>query len=114
MTADRGNFCLQAEMDSFLVHRISLGFREWETLAQKINFQPRRHSTAHVSSNKWFKKNFTRAQMLETIEVCRDCHGAIHDLIPDEKELGRHYHSIELLLEHEPFANFVRWVSKQK
>ena len=65
-------------------------------------------------SNKWFKKRFTRDQMNATIDLCRDCHRAVHDLVPDEKELGRYYHSIDKLLAHEKLAKFVDWIRKQK
>jgi hypothetical protein len=68
--------------------------------------------TCHT--NKWFKKNFTRAQMRQTIALCRDCHGAIHDLAPDEKQLGRDYNTLEKLLEHPEIGKFVAWVKKQK
>ena len=64
--------------------------------------------------NKWFKKNFTREQMQQTVSLCRECHGALHDLVPSEKELGRHFNTIDKLLAHEPVANFVTWVKKQK
>lgn len=65
-------------------------------------------------SNKWFKKNFTRQQMNAKINLCRDCHRAIHDLVPDEKELGRHYNTTEKLLAHPEIGKFVAWVRKQK
>lgn len=65
-------------------------------------------------SNKWFKKRFARERMRETIAVCRDCHSAVHRLIPDEKELGRHFNTVALLLEHVEFGKFVMWVKKQK
>ncbi len=65
-------------------------------------------------SNKWFKKNFTREQMVNTIDVCRDCHRAIHRLEPDEKELGRNVNTVEALLAHTEIGKFVRWVRKQK
>ena len=42
-----------------------------------------------LHTNKWFKRRYTRAEMQRGIEVCKACHSAIHDLIPDEKELGR-------------------------
>ncbi len=64
--------------------------------------------------NKWFQKNFTRAQMQTTINLCRDCHSAVHRFIPKEKELGKHYHSLDRLRIHEQLAGFVRWVSKQR
>ena len=65
-------------------------------------------------SNKWFKKRFAREQLDETIDVCRDCHKAIHRLIPDVKELGRDCHSLDSLLAHPEIAKFVTWVRKRR
>lgn len=67
-----------------------------------------------LHSNKWFKKRFDREQMRSTINVCRDCHRAIHRLIPDEKELGRHYNTVEQLRAHEMLGKYLVWVRKQK
>lgn len=64
--------------------------------------------------NKWFKKRFSRERMRTTVTLCRACHGAIHDLIPDEKQLGRDFNTLEKLLAHAPMAKFVAWVRKQK
>jgi len=80
----------------------------------------RRGTTEHhliprtCHSNRWFKRNFTREQMRETISVCRDCHGSIHRMIPNEKELGRYYHTVEALLAHEQLGKFVAWVRNQR
>ena len=68
--------------------------------------------TCHA--NKWFKKRFTRERLQEKIDVCRDCHKAIHRLVPDEKELGRHYNTIDALLGHPEIEKFVAWVKRQK
>ena len=65
-----------------------------------------------LHKNKWFKKNFTREEMNTGIDVCRDCHNAIHKFIP-EKELGRNYNTKEKLLGHEKVFGFVKWVSKR-
>ena len=62
-----------------------------------------------VHSNKWFKKRFTREEMAAGIDVCRQCHRAIHDLISNEKELGRNCHSLEKLLAHPEIAKYVAW-----
>ena len=62
-----------------------------------------------VHSNKWFRKRFTRDQMSQGIDVCRQCHRAIHDLVPDEKELGRHYNTAKKLLGHPEVARYVEW-----
>ncbi len=62
-----------------------------------------------VHSNKWFKKNFTRQEMSEGIDVCKQCHNTIHDLIPDEKELGKEYNTQEKLAAHPKIATYLRW-----
>ena len=62
-----------------------------------------------LHSNKWFKKRYTRERMRAGIEVCKSCHGAIHDLVPDEKELGRRYNTLEKLMEHPEIGKYVRW-----
>lgn len=69
------------------------------------HFIPRR-----CHSNKWFKKNFTREQMNAGIDVCRDCHAAIHKFIPDHKQLARQYSTRDSLLTHEQLATFVAWI----
>ena len=62
----------------------------------------------------WFRKRFTKEQMQFTVDVCSDCHAAIHDLIPDERELGRTYYTLELLRAHPAIERFLVWVRKQK
>ncbi len=62
-----------------------------------------------LHSNKWFKKNFTREAMREGIDVCRECHVAIHRFI-SHKDLGRNFHSRDLLLAHPGVASHVKWV----
>ncbi|MHC4995538.1 MAG: hypothetical protein ACYTGQ_10845 [Planctomycetota bacterium] len=64
-------------------------------------------------SNKWFRKNFTREQMNGGVDLCRDCHAAIHRFIPSEKEMGRSYNTVETLLEHEDVRNFIEWIAKR-
>jgi hypothetical protein len=78
---------------------------------QADNFHHLIPRTLH--SNKWFKKRFTRERMREGIRVCRQCHSAIHDLIPDEKELGRHYNTLDRLLAHPEVAGYVEWRRKK-
>lgn len=81
---------------------------------------PKRGTTEHhliprtCHSNKWFKKRFTREVMRQTIDVCRDCHSAIHDLVPDEKELGRHYNTLATLRSHPAIADFIGWIRKRR
>ena len=66
-----------------------------------------------LHSNKWFKKRFTREDMQQGIKICKSCHTAIHDLIPDEKELGRSYNTRPKLLAHPSLGKFVRWKRKR-
>src|SRR4051812_33523860 len=38
---------------------------------------------------KWFEKRFTKIEMGQRgVMVCRECHHAIHDAVPKEKDLG--------------------------
>lgn len=66
-----------------------------------------------VHSNKWFKKRFTREEMRQGIEVCTTCHRTIHELIPDEKQLGRHYHTRAALRAHPELRKYLRWKKKR-
>ncbi|NIL99116.1 MAG: hypothetical protein GTO53_14140 [Planctomycetales bacterium] len=63
---------------------------------------------------KWFRRRFSRQRLQQKIDVCRDCHRAIHPLIPDEKELGRQYNTPDQLAAHPRMRRFVSWVRKQK
>ncbi len=63
--------------------------------------------------NKWFKKQYTRQQMSSGIDVCRECHAAVHR-IADHKQLGREYFTRERLLEHPELAKFITWVRKKR
>lgn len=62
-----------------------------------------------LHANKWFKRRYTRQQLQQGLEVCRACHAAIHDLIPDEKDLGRHYATREALAAHPQLRKYLRW-----
>jgi len=48
----------------------------------------------------------------ETVNVHLVCHKQIHALF-SEKELARHYHTVERLLEHEDMAKFVEWITSK-
>ncbi|MCI4671615.1 MAG: hypothetical protein MRZ79_25960 [Bacteroidia bacterium] len=65
-----------------------------------------------VHKNKWFRKNFSREAMNETIDLCKNCHRQIH-LFFSHKDLARKYHSVELLLEEERVKNYVEWIRKR-
>lgn len=62
-----------------------------------------------LHTNKWFKKRYTREEMQQGLDVCKSCHTAIHDLIPDEKKLGRHYNTKRQLLSHPKIRSYIKW-----
>ena len=62
-------------------------------------------------SNKWFKKQFTREQMREGVNVCKQCHKMIHEVCPSEKELGRKYNTKDKLLSHPKLKKYIKWKS---
>ncbi|MEM9588895.1 MAG: hypothetical protein AAGA03_16560 [Planctomycetota bacterium] len=64
-------------------------------------------------SNRWFKKRYSRAQMQVTVSLCRDCHSTVHRLVPREKDLGRHYNTLEALRNHDQIGRFVQWISRR-
>ena len=67
----------------------------------------------HCHRKSWWKRKFTKEQMQQTIQVCKMCHHSVHDLIPDEKELGRDYFTIELLKSHPAIAKYLAWKQKR-
>ena len=76
-------------------------------VALAFNFHHFIPKTLH--SNKWFKARYTRKEMAAGIFVCKMCHHTIHELIPKEKEIGRKYHSKQLLLSHLEIQKYVQW-----
>jgi len=63
----------------------------------------------HCHRKNWWKRHFTKEQMQHTILVCKMCHDSVHDLIPDEKELGRDFYTVEKLKTHPGIANYLDW-----
>jgi hypothetical protein len=69
----------------------------------------------HCHRKKRFRDYFSLREMRSRgLWVCRLCHGGIHDLIPDEKELGWSYNTRDLLMAHEGVRKHVDWVRKVK
>ena len=67
-----------------------------------------------VHCKKRFQRRFSKDEMRTTVELCRDCHRAVHDLVPDEKDIAQNYYTVDLLKEHPAIAKFLTWVRKQK
>lgn len=66
-----------------------------------------------LHSKKWYKKTYSSDNLSSGIDLCADCHEAIHDFIT-EKDLGKSFNTLELLNEHPKVMKFVGWVQKQK
>jgi len=67
-----------------------------------------------VHTNKWFQKNFSYEHMQQTgINVCRDCHHAIHEFYP-EKQLGKDFNTLDKILADEKLHSSFRFFSKQR
>lgn len=65
-------------------------------------------------ANSWFKKNFTKYEMKNRrIDVCRDCHVAIHKR-SNNKILGREFNTLDKILSDEKLINMFKFFSKQK
>ena len=62
-----------------------------------------------------FRRRYSNHEMRNRgLYLCAPCHSGIHDLIPNEAELGERYNTREQLLAHEGIARHVAWVTKQK
>jgi hypothetical protein len=67
-----------------------------------------------LHNNKLFKKIYDRKYMqTHGINLCDDCHSAIHNFFT-EKELGKKYNDKNKLLSTEKVRNFLKWIKKQK
>lgn len=66
-----------------------------------------------LHTKKWYVKRYSKEELNNGVDICEDCHEALHDFIT-EKELGKSYNSLELLMSHPKVKKFVAWVSKQK
>jgi len=66
-----------------------------------------------LHSKKWYQKRYSKEELNRGVDICEDCHEALHDFIT-EKDLGKEYNTLELLMTHPKVVNFTTWVSKQK
>jgi len=66
-----------------------------------------------LHKNKWFKKNYTREEMSQGINLCKhDCHKEIHRLI-GEKEMGRSFNTIKKLMSHSKVKKYINYIKTQ-
>jgi len=63
--------------------------------------------------NKWFKKMFTREEMNQGVNLCKeDCHKEVHRLI-GEKEMGRSFNTLQKLLRHPKIMKYIKYIKNQ-
>ncbi len=62
-----------------------------------------------LHKKKRFQRRFTRDELASGVELCRDCHDAVHRFMT-EKELGERYYTLERLRAQPELARFVAWV----
>ena len=67
-----------------------------------------------LHSNKYFRKLY-KLEFMQThgIDLCNDCHRAIHHFFT-EKELGKYYNDKNKLLSNKRVREFIKWVRKQR
>lgn len=61
---------------------------------------------------KKIKKEFDRVQLNHAINLCNPCHNQIHSLFT-EKELGRQYYSLELIMANSDMMKFAAWIKNK-
>jgi len=61
----------------------------------------------------FFKKNYSKAELNQGVNVCRLCHNGIHDLY-DEMTLAKRFASLDLLQKDTALTKHFDWVAKQK
>ncbi len=66
-----------------------------------------------LHSNKWFKRRYTRQEMQRGVNLCGDCHRAVHRLVPSEKDLGRRFNSLPSLQQHDRISAHVKWKQRR-
>ncbi len=65
------------------------------------------HRRAH------FKKNYSKAELSNGVDICRTCHSGIHRRY-DEMDLAKRLSNIQALREDNELARFFAWVAKQR
>ena len=58
------------------------------------------------------KGRFTKEEMQQGVNICRDCHNAVHHFITN-KELSEKWHGLDELCAHPEIAKYIDWASKQ-
>lgn len=59
------------------------------------------------------KKGYSREILNQTVPLCSPCHRHIHQVFA-EKELARHYNTLERLSAHPEIQRFVAWIQTKR
>jgi hypothetical protein len=62
---------------------------------------------------KFYRKNYSKGELNQGVEVCRLCHNGIHDLY-DEMTLAKRFASLKLLQTDAALRKHFGWVAKQR
>ncbi|MBF7074535.1 hypothetical protein ISG33_14100 [Glaciecola sp. MH2013] len=61
----------------------------------------------------YFKKHYSKQEMAQGIDICRQCHTGLHKAF-SEMELAKRYASIEAIMAEPVLTEHFAWVAKQK
>lgn len=68
-----------------------------------------------VHGKKRYRERFGIDEMrTRRIPLCRHCHRAVHEFIPDAKTLADSYNTLDALLAHPDLARHIEWARKQR
>lgn len=73
----------------------------------------RHHLIPRMMHARYTKKGFTKAQLNDTVDICRACHSTIHRA-EDEKTLAARFRTLEALAEHPTVMAWVKFASAFK
>lgn len=77
------------------------------------------HLTLHhyiprkVHRRSHYKKHFSKAELLQGVKICKQCHNGIHKFY-DEMFLAKNLNTLDSLRADEALASHFAWVSKQR
>ena len=82
-----------------------------ELCERKLTLTEHHLIPVEMHNKTWCKRKFTIEECHKNrINICHDCHMAVHKFISN-KDLAKNYYTLEKLKTHEKLMNFVNWVS---
>ena len=93
------------------MHRRIAG--QCELCARQLHLTEHHLIPRKLHRRKHFKKNFTVAQLQQTVALCRQCHVGVHKLY-SEMQLGKVLNTIEKLAADPLVKKHINWVARQR